>query len=112
RKRSNENLLELIREKIPVIWPEDKALAAIELVKERAVFIQDLIPGLKSILDRPETYDQEAVKKRWKAEQVQPLLDWMKSQQDFTSESLHDSLQEWMKSRELGPGMVLPVLRI
>ncbi len=85
------------------------------LVRERAVFLGDLLPVSAYMFRTPDTYDPDALKKRWK-ENSQDLLNQLSQvlqELDFSSpQQLDDAFHHFLEEQALGAGAVLPPLRL
>lgn len=85
------------------------------LMKERAVFIPELLDG-PYLFAAPETYDADAAAKKWKAGESAA---WMKEWADiidtidpFTSENIEARFRQFITDKGLGMGAVMPLFRI
>jgi glutamyl-tRNA synthetase len=91
------------------------AAGVCELMKERAVFIQDLLEG-PYLFAAPSTYDADAVAKKWKKGESGALMnDWSNALDgisEFTSANIEASFKEFITAKGLGMGAVMPLFRI
>lgn len=118
RATPNEKLAELIQ---PMVKEKGfdlslEYLAGVcELMKERAVFIPDLLEG-SFLFTAPTTYDADAVAKRWKKGESGALMaDWantMDTIEDFTSPTIEAKFKEFITEKGLGMGAVMPLFRL
>ena len=93
---------------------EQQLPAYVNLMKERATFVSDMLEG-RYLLEAPESYDDKTVAKKWKensADIMNDLMGVFEKVEPFTSEALHDAFNGFLQDRELGMGAVLPVLRV
>jgi glutamyl-tRNA synthetase len=94
---------------------EEYAAGVCELMKERAVFIQDLLEGTY-LFEAPKSYDEEAMAKRWKAGESNELMkDWAKELEtigEFTHENIDAKFKEFITAKGLGMGAVMPLFRL
>jgi len=123
QKKSNEELVNLF---IPLLQErlgytiEGKAIRdytskVIELLKERATFINDFWEQGKFFYIAPEEYDAKAVKKQWKEqtpELMKELKQILKETNEWKAEKLKEKLSEWITSKEIGFGKVMQPLRL
>ena len=123
QRKSNEELVNLF---IPLLQErlgytiEGKAIRdytskVIELLKERATFINDFWEQGKFFYIAPEEYDGKAVKKQWKEqtpELMKELKQMLKETNGWKAENLKEKLSEWITSKEIGFGKVMQPLRL
>ena len=89
--------------------------AIISLIKERAVFTADLWEQGHFFFERPEAYDQKAVKKAFKEDTPTILLtvcEILKQQTTFEGETISKEIKDWLSSEEMGFGKVMMPLRL
>ncbi|MDX5428655.1 MAG: glutamate--tRNA ligase [Bacteroidota bacterium] len=89
--------------------------AIVELMKERATFIPDLYEEGKYFFERPASYDEKSVSKKWTSEApgyIHDLMDRFAHADPFREEILENSFKAYLQEKELGFGQVGPVLRI
>ena len=93
---------ELLREVIP-------------LVKERAVFARDILSEGRFFFVRPEDYDPQVVKKRWKegtGDVMMALAEFLREQRSFTSTHLERGVKSWAEAQGHSIGYILNALRL
>jgi glutamyl-tRNA synthetase len=93
----------------------DYVTMAIALVKERAVFTQDLFELAGFFFTGPTTYDETAVKKAWNAQTSRIMNDVasvINTCEDNSASGLSDTVKNWIKEQELGMGKVMMPLRL
>ena len=96
-------------------YDDDYVQYIIHLVKERAVFIEDLWEQGRFFFERPEEYDEKAVKKVWKEDTgsiMTSLSKIISETEDFTTEQLSANVKEWIQTQGLGFGKVMQPLRL
>ena len=89
--------------------------AIISLIKERAVFTADLWEQGHFFFERPEAYDQKAVKKAFKEDTPTILLtvcEILNQQTTFEGETISKEIKDWLSSKEMGFGKVMMPLRL
>ena len=89
--------------------------AIISLIKERAVFTADLWEQGHFFFERPEAYDQKAVKKAFKEDTPTILLtvcEILNQQTTFEGETISKEIKDWLSSEEMGFGKVMMPLRL
>jgi len=79
------------------------------------VFVKDFW-GLSSyFFERPEEYNEKAVKKQWKegtSALINELIIILKLIDDFSSEAVEKRTKNWISSKEIGFGKVMHPLRL
>ena len=87
----------------------------VSLLKERAVFVNDLWDLGIFFFIAPETYDAKATKKAWK-EDTKDLMDQLiivlESIDNFSGLSVSTTVKSWITSKEIGFGKIMMPLRI
>lgn len=87
----------------------------IELVKERVSFVKDIWEQTDFFFKAPESYDQEAVKRRWK-EDSGVILSELKSQleqiSDFSAATVEPVIKAWIEERGYNTGAVMNAFRL
>lgn len=90
-------------------------LTIIELMKERVNFIKDIFEQAEFFYHSPTTYDNKASKKAWK-EDSSDLLNSFKEKiltlEDFSSTSIHQAFQDFVKEKEIGFGKLMMPVRL
>ena len=87
----------------------------INMVKERAIFVEDLWEQGSFFFERPKEYDEKAAKKAWKedtGELMTHLSKIVNDTEDFTAENLSSNVKGWITSENLGFGKVMQPLRL
>ena len=87
----------------------------VSLVKERAVFVNDLWDLCDFFFEAPTTYDEKALKKAIKEdtpELINELIKVIESIEDFSSENIQTEVKGWITAKEIGFGKVMQPLRL
>ena len=95
---------------VPVALP-----AICGLVKERAIFLKDLYTNGKYMFTAPAAYDEKTLRKKWKdnsGEILSELKSRLAELDTFTTESTEACFKTFLGDKELGFGMVGPILRL
>ena len=85
------------------------------LIKERATFVSDFWELSKFFFEAPALYDEKALKKQWKEqtpEIVKEVSEVLKNTSNFTSVALEEAVKQYMETKSLGFGQVMPPLRL
>ncbi|MEM8485459.1 MAG: glutamate--tRNA ligase [Bacteroidota bacterium] len=94
---------------------DNDALAAIlGLMQERMSFASDLVTEVRYFFDDPSSYNEKALKKRWKEDTPALLQAYMAriESADFTAEALETNLKAVAEEHEAGLGKLMAPLRI
>jgi glutamyl-tRNA synthetase len=87
----------------------------IELVKERVSFVKEIWDQTDFFFKAPETYDQEAVKKRWKEDSAMQLMELrllLENMSDFSPAASEPLVKEWIEKNEYNTGSVMNAFRL
>lgn len=94
---------------------KDYVKNVVGIIKERAVFIEDLWEQGHFFFVEPTSYDPKNTKKAWKhdtALTMNKVSRILENEEDFTAENLQNSVKAWITSQEIGFGKVMQPLRI
>jgi glutamyl-tRNA synthetase len=109
-------LIPIIEDKANVhIKDSSKVMRIIELLKERANFVEELWKLGSFFFIAPETYDSKAVKKAWKEgtpELLETVAEIISNTSNFDKESLQEAIKSWINSNQIGFGKVMMPLRL
>ena len=93
----------------------DFAKAVVSLMKERAVFVQDIWEQGYFFFIGPTSYDPKNAKKAWKEDTAKLMLELVelyKNQEDFKAEAVQERTKAWIGEKEVGFGKVMQPLRL
>jgi glutamyl-tRNA synthetase len=85
------------------------------LMKERATFVSDIPVEGAYLINRPNTYDENTVSKKWNDYSNALMKEWrsrLEADVAYSSESLHDSFKSFLDEKQLGIGAVMPLFRL
>jgi glutamyl-tRNA synthetase len=85
------------------------------LVKDRINFVKEIWDHASFFFVAPESYDPEAVKKRWKSETpgiLSSIIPVIQSIEPFTAQNIHDTLQSHIETNQLNMGAVMVPIRL
>ena len=86
-----------------------------EMLKERANFVKDIVKEGKFFFQIPESYDAEAIKKRWKPDSASILMELKEvllTTENFEANILEDNIKQHFESKNIGLGQVMTPFRI
>jgi glutamyl-tRNA synthetase len=87
----------------------------VELVKERVSFVKDMWQETDFFFKRPETYDQDVIKKRWKPEssaQMLGLKSVLESIDEFKPPVIEQVVKRWIEEKGFNTGTVMNAFRL
>lgn len=98
-----------------IIEDSVKISKIVDLVKDRASFVNELWEQSFYFFEAPEHYDEKVVRKRWKAEtptQMNELVDVLKSVDDFSASNTEIVVKQWIKQKGYSMGGVMNAFRL
>ena len=118
QKKNNSELISLLKNIDEVQKSqisENRLEKIISLMKERATFVKDIYNEGKFFFIAPSIFDEKGVKKAWKndtSEIITNLYEVLKEQENFSAESIKETIHHFTESKELGRGRVMMPLRL
>ncbi|MGY5845961.1 glutamate--tRNA ligase [Salegentibacter sp. HM20] len=109
-----DKFVEVLEDK-KVTAERDFAKAVVSLMKERAVFVQDIWEQGYFFFIGPTSYDPKNAKKAWKEDTAKLMLELVelyKNQEDFKAEAVQERTKAWIGEKEVGFGKVMQPLRL
>ncbi|MBE0662509.1 MAG: glutamate--tRNA ligase [Bacteroidales bacterium] len=94
---------------------ESRIAQIISLIKERANLIPELWDQMAFFFFRPETYDEQLIKKRWKPETSGSLMEitsLLESTNKKKAEELSSQIKGYIEDNQLNMGVIMLPLRI
>ena len=85
------------------------------LVKERVSFVKDIWEQTDFFFKAPETYDQEAVKKRWKEDSAVLLMELkslLENMVDFSASATEPVIKAWIEKNGYNTGAIMNAFRL
>jgi len=86
-----------------------------KLIKERANFVEDLWNQSFFFFQLPESYDAKIVKKKWKENTPQiliELIDRFENIDEFVAANIEKVIKDYLIEKNLGMGQVMNVIRL
>lgn len=117
RKKSTEELAALLSPYVAEkgYTPTNEYIGRVaQLMKERAVFVADMMEG-EYLFSAPTTYDEQTVKKRWKEDSgtiMEGLLAAFEQSASFDAAAIEVAFKNYVEEKGLSLGAVLPVFRV
>ncbi len=115
RKTSNEDLAKILSTKVDSSISAEKLATICSLMKERATFPEDILIEGDYLLAVPTEYDQQTIDKKWKENSAELMQEWTKVLSEintFDQETIENTFKDFLASKELGIGAVLPLFRL
>ncbi len=115
RNKSNEEIVELFPQNIIDKYGKDKLVTVCGLMKERATFVEDILTEGNYLLDRPNSYDETVVSKKWNDQSPQLMNEWINiltTIPSFEAEEIEKEFKQFLTTNNLGIGAVLPLFRL
>ena len=87
----------------------------IALVKERVGFVKDIWTQVDFFYKAPDTYDQDAVKKRWNDDSPKLLIELkslLASIADFSASSTERAINDWIEKNGYNTGAIMNAFRL
>ena len=85
------------------------------LVRERASFIDEIWDQASFFFERPDSYDEKLVRKKWKDETpglLEKITGLLKRTEPFTAESISASVKSYLEQENIGFGSVMIPVRL
>ena len=117
QKKSVAELVSLLKQIDGVAeanFSDEKLERIVGLMKERATFVKDIYNDGKFFFERPQSYDEKAVKKAWKEDTpaIMSGLVAVLENTDFRAEILKEAIHHYAEEKSLGMGRVMMPLRL
>lgn len=115
RNKDNSTLANLLKEQANLSESLERLALFCGMMKERATFIQDMLTEGSYLLERPKQIDEQQLSKKWKENSREIMQAWLgelNTIEPFTSANIEQTFHQFIQSKELGLGAVLPLFRI
>ena len=115
RNKSNEEIVELFPQNIIDKYGKDKLITICGLMKERATFAEDILTEGNYLLDRPNSYDETVISKKWNDQSPQLMNEWINILTiipSFEAGEIEKEFKQFLTTNNLGIGAVLPLFRL
>lgn len=99
----------------PEAFAPEYTARAVEMVKERVNFVEELWGQCGFFFREPESYDAKAVKKRWSAEMpaiLEGLIGVLEGLDDFSSAAAEPPVLDWIRANGYHLGNVMNAFRL
>ena len=115
RATPDEQLADLLSEKLNSTLSKEKLKTICSLMKERATFIQDIAEEGKYLFERPSQYDETTVSKKWKDGTAELMTEWLNilaTVTPFDHDQIENHFKKFLEEKNCGIGNVLPNFRL
>lgn len=118
QQKSAEELLPAFQAELAkegIASQKEMDLKIIDLLKERAHFVKDIVQQGKFFYEAPTSYDEKAIAKAWKEDStglIQEFAEKLNTITDFSNEPIHDAVQNFVQTKEIGFGKLMMPVRL
>lgn len=115
RSTDNGKLAEMLSNQMENAPSIDRLTTICGLMKERATFLADIPNEGNFLFNDPTEYDAKTVRKKWKENASALMGEWkdvVAGISTFDSATIETTFKEFIASKELGIGAVLPLFRL
>ena len=118
RSKPNEELVVYLKDALSknmIAFDESKLDAVVELMKERAVFPEDLYKQGTFIFKAPESYDDKVISKKWNDDVANVIADFkdkLNQLNDYKADNIKELFVEVLESHGMKMGQVMQSLRV
>jgi glutamyl-tRNA synthetase len=115
RNKANKTLAAILSSSVNKSVSDENLETVCELMKERATFPEDIINDGRYLLEKPSTYDEKMISKKWKSNTEEIMRKWKEillNIEDFNPQTIETKFKDFLTSNELGFGAVLLPFRI
>lgn len=112
---SDVELAALLKKEFSINAPDEKIVQFCHLMKERATFVKDMMAEGAYLFERPATYDEQTVAKKWKPESAALMTEWKAALAElpvFHAADVEVAFKAFLEAKQLGIGAVLPLFRL
>lgn len=112
---SDEDLAQMLKSQFNLAESDEKIAQFCHLMKERATFIKDMMEEGSYLLNKPTSYDEQTVSKKWKQDSAALMTEWksrLEALSTFDAPSIETAFKSFLEEKSLGIGAVLPLFRL
>jgi glutamyl-tRNA synthetase len=111
----DEELAQLLKAEFNLTQDDEKLVAFCRLMKERAVFVKDMMTEGAYLFNAPTSYDESTVSKKWKEDSAELMKKWnfdLSNIENFVASEIEAAFKLFLTEHNLGVGAVLPLFRL
>lgn len=115
RKADERDVAQELQKLLSKPYDESFLINVVQLMKERATFLKDMLTEGDYFFSAPTQYDAKTVKKKWKDHTAELMQEWtlkLSTINDFSSDNIETSFKTFLEQKEMGIGAVLPAFRL
>lgn len=105
----------LLLDKKGITYQKENLTKIVSLVKERVNFVSEMWDQTSFFFVAPTEFDAKTIKKRWKEDTPQQMLDLsslISGIDDFSSENCETLIKQWITDNELNMGAIMNAFRL
>ncbi len=121
RKKDKSEILVMLRDELAkskykdLEWTDEYLLLIIEAMIERVSFVKEFVENSSYFFERPTSYDEAVIKKRWKddsADLLQKYVVKLSELNNPTKEDYETALKQVAEEAECGAGRIIHPVRL
>ncbi|MGB0934264.1 MAG: glutamate--tRNA ligase [Lishizhenia sp.] len=115
RKADETLLAKELQNHLETAYEENYLVKVVQLMKERATFLEDVLTEGDYFFSTPTAYDAKTVKKKWKDHTADLMKEWtliLNGVETFNEATIEGAFKQFLEEKELGIGAVLPAFRL
>lgn len=115
RATSDEDLADILSIHLNNKYDKSRLITVCRLMKERATFVEDIATEGIYLLEKPTSYDEQTISKKWKEETPDIMKSWMtvlSSISQFDHDSIEIAFKSYLEEKGIGIGAVLQNFRL
>ncbi len=115
RKADERDVAQELQKLLSKSYDESFLINVVQLMKERATFLKDMLTEGDYFFSAPTLYDAKTVKKKWKDHTAELMQEWtlkLSTINDFSSDNIETAFKTFLEQKEMGIGAVLPAFRL
>ncbi len=98
-----------------IFCENEKAIAIVELLKERITFVNELTDQSKIFFEEPTVFDEKTVRKKLTQEAARGLMifsEALKDREDLSADEIRELYSSTLGEANINPGKVMQILRV
>lgn len=114
KMRSDNELGDALSNLLEGKYSTDYCTKVAHLMKERSVFVVDMLEGMY-FFSKPTEFDAETISKKWNEKSpsiVEDLIQIFNNSSSWSAEILENDFKSYLTEKSLGMGAVLPLFRL
>lgn len=115
KNTSEKELARLLKQEFNLTDSEERLEVFCRLMKERATFVKDMMTEGSYLLNKPSSYDEQTVSKKWKEDSTTLMTEWkskLEALPTFDPATIETAFKSFLEEKSLGIGAVLPLFRL